>query len=404
MKNGVQKGTTVVNKIQKAIKYNRLLDLKKMLKRKSHFLLGPRMTGKSWLIKETVSADALVFDLLDDDVYLRLLKRPRQLGEEIDQYDKQNGKNSLVVIDEIQKLPALLDEVHRLIEKKSKKFLLTGSSARKLKRGGANLLAGRARSAYLFPLTSLEIPQFDLEVYLNCGGLPSIYNAEDAWDNLRDYVNTYLKEEIQAEAIVRRIDHFAHFIDVIGLSSGKELNISSIASDSGVPARTVSEFILVLKDTLLAFELEPFRKSIIRKATTKSKLYLFDVGVANFLARRRNVLPKSDAFGDCFEHYVIQEIKAILSYGGSDEVLSYWRSKDFEVDLIIGNKYAIEIKSTEQVQERHLKGLRALREEKQIESYHVVSRDPIRRKIDFVEVWHINDFIRFLYNRLGCCL
>lgn len=295
--------------------YKRLINLNLLLKEKSHFLFGPRATGKSWLIDHQLK-NAIVFDLLDDDVYSRLLRRPKQLTEEI-------GDNNIIVIDEIQKLPILLDEVHRLIEKQKKIFLLTGSSARKLKKGGANLLAGRARSINLFPLTTLELPDFNLEKYINTGGIPLIYNSNNPWLDLKEYTNVYLKEEIQAEAIVRRIDHFARFLDVIGLSSGREINVSSIANDSGVPPRTVSSFIEVLKDTLIAFELLPFQKTKKRKASTKTKLYLFDVGVANYLSGRKNLLPKSEAFGDAFEHFVIQEIRSILSYKKFDEELYY---------------------------------------------------------------------------------
>jgi len=373
------------------MEYKRLLNLNELLKQKSYFLLGPRATGKSWLISHQLK-NIPVFDLLDSDVYSRLLRRPKQLSEEI-------GDSKIVVIDEVQKLPLLLDEVHRLIEKQNKIFLLTGSSARKLKRGGGNLLAGRARSASLFPLTSLEIADFNLGKYINTGGLPLIYNSNDPWQDLKEYTNLYLKEEIQAEAIVRKIDNFARFLDVIGLSSGKELNIASVANDSGVPPRTVSSFVEILKDTLIAFELVPFEKTKKRKASTKSKLYLFDVGVANYLSGRKDLLPRSEAFGDSFEHFVIQEIRSILNYKNVDEQLYYWRSKEAEVDLIIGNKMAIEIKSTEQVQDKHLKGLKTLREEGIIKEYHIISRDPVKRKIDGISVWAYDDFIKHLWTK-----
>lgn len=372
------------------MEYKRLLDLNALLKEKSHFLFGPRAVGKSWLIYHQLKDSAVVFDLLDDDIYSRFLRRPKQLSEEI-------GDNKLVVIDEIQKLPILLDEVHRLIEKQDKIFLLTGSSARKLKKGGGNLLAGRARSANLFPLTSLELTDFDLQKYVNIGGMPLIYNSNDPWLDLKEYTNMYLKEEIQAEAIVRRIDHFARFLDVIGLSSGRELNIVNIANDSGVPPRTVSNFVEILKDTLVAFELIPFQKTKKRKASTKTKLYLFDVGVANYLSGRKDLFPRSEAFGDAFEHFIIQEIKNILSYKKIDEQLYYWRSNDFEVDLIVGNKMAIEIKSTEQIGDKHVKGLKALKEEGFVKEYHIISRDPIKREIDKINVWPYNEFIKHLW-------
>jgi predicted AAA+ superfamily ATPase len=192
--------------------YVRILDLKKALSKKSHFLLGPRSTGKSYLIRQQL-ADAQVFDLLNSSTYARLLRNPGALAEEI--------TKKTVVIDEVQKLPALLDEVHRLIEERHIRFLLTGSSARKLKHGGANLLGGRARLISMFPLVTEEIKNFELGRYCNFGGLPSIYDAEEPWLELRDYVHLYLKEEIVAEAVVRKIDHYARFLDVMGQASGQ---------------------------------------------------------------------------------------------------------------------------------------------------------------------------------------
>lgn len=368
--------------------FMRLLDLKSAVEKKSHFLFGPRAVGKSSLIEHCLP-NTKVFNLLDGDVFSRLLKRPRQLGEEI-------GDEELVVIDEIQKLPALLDEVHRLIETKKKTFLLTGSSARKLRHGGANLLAGRARSLNLYPLTHAEIPKFDLIQYLNRGGIPMIYLSDSPWEDLKNYTQLYLKEEVYAEALVRKIDHFARFLDVIGLSSGKEINIAEIASDCGVPPRTVSNFIEILKDTLLCHELTPYQKTKKRKASAKSKIYMFDVGVANFLSNRKEILPRSDAFGVAFEHFIIQEARAHLNYAKKDALLSYWRAKDFEVDLIVGEQHAIEIKSTSQVSEKHLKGLKALRDEGLIENYSIISLDPQSRVIDGIHAIYYQDFLKDL--------
>jgi len=246
--------------------YSRALDLKQALSKKSHFLLGPRATGKSWLIQNQLGKKAQVFDLLNLTVFERFLKRPGAFAEEVNR--------EWVVIDEIQKLPQLLDEVHRLIEERKIRFLLTGSSARKLKRGGANLLGGRARTLHMFPLTFSEIDGFDLKRYCNFGGLPMIYPSSDGWKDLQDYVQLYLKEEIIAEAAVRRVDHYARFLDVIGLRSGEELNYQGVASDSGVPPRTVANFVEILKNTLLAFEMEPYRNTRSKKSVSKSKIYL----------------------------------------------------------------------------------------------------------------------------------
>lgn len=370
--------------------YKRFLDLPKALAKKSHFLLGPRATGKSWLIKNQLK-EAQIFNLLDSDTFGRFLKRPAALGEEI--------TSNLVVIDEVQKLPILLDEVHRLIEERKITFLLTGSSARKLKHGGANLLAGRARSISLFPLTSNELTDFDLLKYCNFGGLPIVYQSSEPWLELRDYVNLYLREEIIQEALVRKFDHYARFLDVVGISSGEELNYQQIASDSGVPVRTVSNFIEVLKDTLLAFELAPYTKSKKRKSISRSKIYLFDVGVANFLAGRKSLLFRSESFGKAFEHFIIQEIRAYLSYSNSDLQMFYWRTLrgDAEVDCILGNDLAIEVKSSEQFQERMLSGLLALKEEKKVKRFMLITREKIKRKVCEIEVIPYDQFLKMLW-------
>lgn len=370
--------------------FSRILDLDQALKKKSHFLFGPRATGKSWLIRHQLRG-AQVFDLLDSRVYSRLLRNPHSISQEI-------NKN-LVVIDEVQKLPVLLDEVHRLIEEKGIRFLMTGSSARKLKRGGANLLAGRARSIELFPLTSREIENFEIEKYCSFGGLPMIYSSAEPWENLHDYVDLYLREEIVAEAIVRRADHFARFVDVLGVLSGEELNMQQIASDAEVPPRTVANFIEVAKDTLLAFELLPFRKSKLRKAVTRSKIFIFDVGVANFLAGRKSIVPRSEAFGKAFEHFVIQEVRACISYQRADLDLSYWRTEggNFEVDCIVGDKTAIEIKAADKFSDRMLVGLKALKEEKKVRNLVLVTRDPVPRMVDGVAVLPYPTFLENLW-------
>ncbi|OFZ53826.1 MAG: hypothetical protein A2428_07910 [Bdellovibrionales bacterium RIFOXYC1_FULL_54_43] len=371
--------------------YDRILDLNAALKRKSAFLLGPRATGKSWLIHRQLKA-AQVFDLLNIEIFDRLLKRPHSLAEEI--------QSDTVVIDEVQKLPRLLDEVHRLIEERSGiRFLLTGSSARKLKHGGANLLAGRASQLPMFPLTRAEIPDFDLIRYCNTGGLPRVWQSEESWAELRDYVQLYLKEEIIAEAVVRRIDHYARFLDVIGRCSGEELNYQKVSNDAGVPPRTVANFVEVLKDTLVAFELEPYAQVRKRKIVSKSKIYMFDVGVANYLAGRKELLARSDSFGKAFEHFVIQEIRAYLGYNGIDFPLTYWRPRvgKYEVDCIIGDEVAVEIKSFENFSEQALASLRALKAEAKLRSYYLVSRDPIRRKVNGVEVVPVSEFLNLLW-------
>ena len=361
--------------------FSRILDIEKRLGSKSGFLFGPRATGKTTLLKQRFP-QAHTLDLLDSDTFSRLLRRPRQLGEELSAIPETAQKN-WIVIDEIQKVPALLDEVHRLIESKRLKFILTGSSARKLKRGGANLLAGRARVLELFPLVSQEIRDFNLERYLSFGGLPSVYNSDDPISDLQAYVGTYLKEEIQAEAVVRRLDHFARFMDVMGTQSGQELIYDAIAQDAQVPSRTVANFIEILKDTLLAFELEPakFSKKKSRKTLSRSKIYLFDVGVANLLAGRLPLQLKTESAGHAFEHWMLQEIRAWKSYTQDLRPMGYWRTtQQHEVDLILGDEHAIEFKFTQTVTDKHLKNLRALKDEKLLKTYTVVSNEKAARK------------------------
>ena len=370
----------------------RLLNLPKMLTRSSFFLLGPRATGKTFLIHQQLPR-APVYDLLDSDVFSRLARRPRLLGEEVSNADR------LVVIDEIQKLPALLDEVHRLIESRKIRFLLTGSSARKLRRGGVNLLAGRAWEANLFPLTSPEIPDFDLMRYLNRGGIPRIYLSDEYRDELKSYVNLYLREEILAEALTRRIDVFARFLDVMALGNGEELNFQGLASDAGVPVRTLQNYVQVLQDTLIGFQVPAFRATKKRKAITRSRFFFFDVGVVNHLSHRGAIQAKSELFGKCFEHFLFLELRAYLSYRRLDLPLSYWRSTSgFEVDCLIGSEWALEFKSTNSVTERHLRGLMALREEGLVKRYAVVSTDPVRRRLAGLTVYPWREFLDDLWS------
>ncbi len=370
--------------------FKRAIDLEDKLKVKSHFLLGPRAIGKSYLIRESLPT-VQVFDFLDFSTFHRFLQNPSLLESEI--------KSKWVVIDEVQKVPAILDEVHRLIELKRIHFLLTGSSARKLRRGGTNLLAGRARWLEMYPLILKEIPQFDLLKYCRYGGLPMTYSSAEPLIELKNYIQLYLREEIMAEALVRKLDLFSRFIDVIGQRSGEELNYDLIGSDAGVPSKTVVNFVDVLKDTLLCYELLPFKKTKKNKSISKSKLFLFDVGVANYLARRTQVEYKSESFGKSFEHFIINEIRAFLGYAQLDLPLQYWRTIGgiYEVDCIVGEECAIEIKAGDKFNERQLKNILALKEEKKIKKYYLVSRDPVERFIEGINVCPWDIFIKKLW-------
>ena len=321
------------------------------------------------------------------------MKRPKILEEE------NSSPKQLIVIDEIQKLPALLDEVHRLIQSKRQSFLLTGSNARKLKRHPVNLLAGRAWQANLFPLSYPEIPRFDLIKYLNRGGLPSVYDSSDPQEELNAYISLYLREEIQNEALTRNVPAFAEFLDLIALSNGQEINYESFSGDLQVSPNTLKNYIEILNDTLLGFPLSGWTKTKKRKSASRAKYYLFDVGVTCALCRRGAVKKKSELFGKAFEHFIVLEVRAFLSYSRSQAEMRYWRSSSQgEVDLIIGDNTAIEIKSTELVQDKHLKGLRLLKEENLIKTYIVVSLDRApRRTSDGIDILPWELFLKKLW-------
>ena len=377
--------------------YKRYLNLGKLLEMKSFFLFGPRATGKTTLIDNSLQ-NAYVFDLLEADTYARLLKRSALIDETV------TDPTRVVVIDEIQKIPSLLDEVHRLIQKRRLKFLLTGSSARKLKRGAANLLAGRAWRAELFPLSYCELPEFDLQRYLNRGGLPDAYLSEHYREELATYASLYLREEIQAEAITRNVQAFAEFLDLIALSNGQEINFESLASDCQVSTSTLKNYMQILEDTLIGFKLPAFTKTKKRKAISRAKFYLFDVGVVNSLCRRGEIVIGGELFGPAFEHFIVAEMRAYLSYTRSPRQMSYWRStSQFEVDLIVDDLCAIEIKSTKLAVDKHIKGLRAFKEEGAVKRHIIVSMDPDKRiTSDGIEIYPWNLFLSELWQGRLC--
>lgn len=367
----------------------RSLQIKALLKKKSHFLFGARSTGKSTLIHQSFKASEIhYFDLLDDNTYQRLLRDPAILS--------QIDLKKIIVIDEVQKLPKLLNEVHKILFKNpSARFLLTGSSARKIKSDANNLLGGRAWESRLYPLISTEIEKFNLKKYLNNGGLPHVYLSDYPEDELKNYISLYLKEEILAEALTRNIEYFVSFLDIIALQNGEELYYQGLSNDSGVPARTIQNYIEVLEQTLLGFQLKPFIKTKKRKSIQRSKFYLFDLGIVNSLANRSEIKIGSELYGKAFEHFIIRETKSTLDYNNSKNELSYWRStSQFEVDLIVGQQAAIEIKSSNKVNASHLKGLKALKEENLIKDFYLVSCDPIERQIDGINLIYWQDYIR----------
>jgi len=369
----------------------RILDLEHKLTSRSCFLFGPRQTGKSTIIRHTLP-DATVYNLLDSRTYLELSQRPSRIREEL------TGRERLVVIDEIQKLPQILDEVHLLIEEHGHRFLLTGSSARKLRRGGVNLLGGRARSLTLHPFVSAELPDLDLLRALDFGMLPSIYLSDDPQADLAAYTGLYLQEEIAAEGLTRNVPAFSRFLEVAALCNGAILNHSKIASDAQVPRTTVHEYFHILEDTLIASSLPSWRRSVRRKPLATSKLYFFDVGVARHLRSEGRLQLRSPAFGEAFETFLFHELRAWQNYinGGT---LHYWRSTSgFEVDFILDERIAIEVKGKENVTVRDLRGLRALREEGLLADCIVVSLEQRPRIVDGIQILPWRHFLNALWS------
>jgi predicted AAA+ superfamily ATPase len=361
------------------VNFSRTLDLGALAKKKSFFLLGPRATGKSFLIRDQLGGQATVIDLLRSDVFLRLSANPSLLESMID--GGHRGATAPVVIDEVQKLPSLLDEVHRLIEERRMHFVLTGSSARKLRRGHANLLGGRAWTANLYPLTYAEIPKFDLPRFLRYGGLPPVLLGDDPDEELHAYVRTYLHEEIQAEGLVRRLPAFTRFLTTAASTNGQMLNFAKIGNDAGLPAATVREHYFLLEDTLVGFLLPAWTKSTKRKAISTAKFYFFDTGVAHALSGTRVLDRNSDLYGRSFKQWIAMELRAYLGYRRRREELGYWRSTaDHEVDFVIGDRVAVEAKATRRVGASDLRGIIALAEEKIVRQLFLVSEDPIETK------------------------
>jgi len=369
----------------------RMLDIQGLLERKSHFLLGPRQTGKSFLITHTLK-DARVYDLLDTAIYLALSRDPGRLAQEL------TPKDRVVVIDEIQRLPELLNEVHRLIEQRGIRFLLTGSSARKLRRGGVNLLGGRARTKYLHPLTSRELgDRFELARALDRGLLPSMYFSDDVQADLEAYAGSYLQQEIVAEGVTRNIPAFSRFLTVAALCNGTIVNFTKVANDAQVPRTTVYEYFDILKDTLVLHELPAWRKSKKRKPIASSKYYFFDVGVVATLQGRR-FRPGTPEFGEALKTYMMHELRSYSDYI-SGEPLTYWRSTSgFEVDFIIGDHTAIEVKARANLSPQNLKSLAALAEEHKLKRYLCVSLESSARKLLGVTVLPYQEFLDALWD------
>jgi predicted AAA+ superfamily ATPase len=369
----------------------RALDLPALLAQRSHFLLGPRQTGKTSLVRASLP-EARVYDLLDSSVYLALSQHPGRLAEEIGSRDR------VVVIDEIQRLPELLNEVHRLIETRRTRFLLTGSSARKLRRGGVNLLGGRARIMRLHPLTFAELGRrFDLARAAERGLLPPIYFSDDPHADLVAYAGLYLQQEIVAEGATRNVPAFSRFLRVAALCNGTIVNFTNVANDAQVARTTVREYFEILKDTLVLHELPAWRKSERRKPLASSKYYFFDVGVVGAL-QGRPFRVGTPEFGQALETYLMHELVSYRDYV-SGEPISYWRSTSgFEVDFILGDHTAVEVKASRTVSPQDLKSLRALGEEKKLKRFVCACLEPRSRRSQGIDVVPLGQFLHRLWN------
>ncbi|MCB0341342.1 MAG: ATP-binding protein [Pseudobdellovibrionaceae bacterium] len=368
----------------------------KLPESQSFFLFGPRGSGKSTLLRQHFAGkDPLWIDLLDPGLEFRIAQNPNEILE------LWKGKRSpWIVIDEVQKQPQLLDLVHKAIEEHKIKFALTGSSARKLKRGGANLLAGRAVEKHLYPFSSIELgDQFELQKALEFGLLPTIWdsnwNREEKTDFLYSYVNTYLKEEIAAEQLVRNLDPFRRFLVAAAQSNGKIINHSKIERDSGVSSKQSQRHFEILVDTLMGFYLEPFDTSIRKRQTLKSKFYFFDTGVIRALNQLagESLIASTFEYGDLFETFVVNEFVKSAKALNKRWQFSYYRtSNDVEVDLIIekprGKKVLVEIKSFSKFDREKVESYFRISKEFKSEVAYLLSNDPTAREVDGVRCLH----------------
>jgi predicted AAA+ superfamily ATPase len=358
--------------------------------RQSFFLFGARQTGKSTLLRERFGdVRVLRLDLLDPETEDALRRNPRELLQRL---DALREPPSWVVLDEVQKIPRLLDVVHARIEQTGQKFALTGSSPRKLRRGASNLLAGRAMVHHLHPLTHRELGEaFDLGAALRWGTLPKVFALDEAERIafLRAYALTYVKEEIAAEQVVRRLDPFRNFLEVAAQSNGKVINYSNVARDVGVEVKTVQSYFAILEDTLMGFLLPPFHESLRKRQSANPKFYFFDLGLKRALERTLDLSlePRTYGYGDAFEHFVIAELRRLADYAGKDWRYSYLRTpQDAEIDLIVERPGAprvfLEIKSSETVRDADVANLNRFAADSKVPVTAILaSRDPVAKRI-----------------------
>jgi uncharacterized protein len=372
--------------------FSRLLNIQ-LPANKSAFLWGPRKVGKSYWIKQHFK-DAIIIDLLKTDVFADFVSRPSLLRE------RYSDTSQMIVIDEVQMVPDILNEVHWMMENKQTSFLLTGSSTRKLRRSHANLLGGRAWRYTMTPLCTPEIGDFDIEKALVSGFIPSHFISPEPIQELRAYLADYLKEEIAAEAVVQNIPAFAEFLNICALTSGELINYTNVARESGVSAKVVRNYFQILEDTLLGFRLSPWKKTPNRRLVESEKFYLFDIGVSNYLARRKPRLGTPE-FGKAFEHFIMMELKAYQAYKDPECRLHYWRtSTGLEVDFILGEmEVALEVKTSKRIDNIHTKNLRALADNHQLKRLILISFEPHPKILNGnIECMYWQDFLKQLWD------
>lgn len=367
------------------------------IQEESVFLFGARQTGKTTLLLK-LFPNSRFYDMLETDVYERMRRNPSLLRQEL----ATASKGEIVIIDEIQLIPELLNEVHWLITRQGLHFILSGSSARKLKRKGVNTLGGRAVKNVLYPLVSAEIPDFDLIKAVNRGTLPTHYLATSERQLMKRqqaYVSVYLKEEIAAEALVRKLSSFNRFMEIAALTDGEMVNYNNIAQDCGIDAKTVKEYFSILEETLIGYMVPAFTRTVKRRLNQAPKFYYFDVALPNYLLHRHQMQPGGDDFGHAFEHLMIQEIIAYLGYHDIEDALSFWHTyTGYEVDAVLGDAIvAIEFKSSREVQSKHLRGLKAFKDEHHEARLIIVSLDPSPRIFHDVEVMPATYFLQNLW-------
>ncbi len=359
--------------------YSRLIEAPKD---KSFFLFGPRGTGKTTWVKTNFKS-GLYLDLLEAELFNDLLANPQRLKNLI-----PKNFDDWVIIDEVQRIPELLNEIHRLIEKYKYKFILTGSSARKLKRKGPNLLAGRALTYSLHPLTALELGNdFDLSNFLKYGGLPSVYTEKDPKKYLESYVKTYLEEEIQQEGLTRNLSAFSRFLEAASFSQGSVLNISKVAQDCAVERKIVENYFTILEDLLIGYKIPVFTKRAKRRLAAHPKFYYFDTGLYRTLRPMGPLDMPEEAEGHAVETLLFQELCAVNDYFNLGYKIYYWRtSNNMEADFVLyGEKgiRAFEIKRTRKLNSAMLKGLKAfLKDYPSAKAYFIYGGDRQEREGD----------------------